>query len=109
MVAKPHTDEERRAWLRLSKLTGERNKVEQERHQLRRQLLGAIASGPDWPGPPLQELRERLQVASATWAALTEEIRSIHDAGRPPSVISTPPPVIGGVQITHVPVMRIRG
>jgi hypothetical protein len=92
----------------LSRLTGERNKVEHEQHQVRRQLLGAIASGPDWPGQPLQELNERLKAATATWTALTEEIRTIHDADRPPSVISTPPPVLGGVQVTHVPIMRVR-
>jgi hypothetical protein len=108
MTAKPRTDDDRRRWLQLSRLTGERNKIERERDQLRRQLLGAIASGPDWSGPPPQELRERLQAVTATWAALTEEIRSVHDAERPPSVISRPPPVIGGILQTHVPVMRTR-
>jgi hypothetical protein len=107
-AVKPRSDDERRTWLRLSKLTGERDKAEDERNQLRRQLLGAIASGPDWPGPPMQELRERLQAATATWNALIEEIRAIHDADRPPSVISKPPPIIGGILQTHVPVMRTR-
>jgi hypothetical protein len=108
MATKLTTDEERRAWLQLRRLAGERDKAEYERNQLRRQLLGAIASGPDWPGPPLQELKARLEAATATWHALVDEIRDLHDADRPPSVISTPPPVLGGVQLTHVPVMRVR-
>jgi hypothetical protein len=107
-MLKLRTDDERRAWLQLRRLTGERAKVEDERDQLRRQLLGAIASGPDWPGPRPQELKARLQAVTATWGALTDEIRAVHDAGRPPSVISTPPPVIGGILQTHVPIMRVR-
>jgi hypothetical protein len=108
MDAKPRTDEERRAWLRLSKLTGERDKVADERDRLRRQLRGAVASGADWPGPPPQELRGRLEAADASWAALVDEIRNIHDAGRPLSAISRPPPVIGGIVQVGVPIMRVR-
>jgi hypothetical protein len=108
MIAKLHTDEERRTWLRLRQLTGARDKAEHERDQLRRQLLGAIASGPDWPGPPPQELRARIQAVTATWSALVDEIRHIHDGGRPPSTISRAPPIIGGILRTSVPTMRIR-
>jgi hypothetical protein len=108
MTVKLRTDEERRTWLQLCRLTGERDKLEHEQSQLRRQVWGAIVSGPDWLGPPLPELRERLTAVTATWVSLTEEIRDIHDADRPPTVIRKPPPVIGGVQLTHVPVMRVR-
>jgi hypothetical protein len=105
---KPRTDDERRRWLRLRQLTGERDKVEDERNQLRRQLLGAIASGPDWPGLPMPELKQRLRAANATWNALVEEIRDIHDADRPPPTISRSPPILGGILQTQVPVMRVR-
>jgi hypothetical protein len=105
---KPRTDEERRTWLQLRRLTRDRDTVEHERDQLRRQLLGAIASGPDWPGPPLQELKERLTAATAAWGALADEIRNIHDADHPPSTISQPPPILGGIVQTNVPIMRVR-
>jgi hypothetical protein len=108
MATKLRTDEERQAWLQLRRLTGERDRVADERDQLRRQIMGANASGPAWPGPPPQELRARLQAVTATWSALTEEIRVLHDGGRPPSTISRAPPIIGGILRTSVPTMRIR-
>jgi hypothetical protein len=108
MAAEPRTDDERRAWLQLRRLTRERDEVADERDQLRRQLLGAIAAGSAWPGEPVPELREHLQAVSATWSALTEEIRRVHDADRPPSTISRAPPVIGGIVQTNVPIMRVR-
>jgi hypothetical protein len=109
MDAKPCTDADRRRWLELCRLTGERDRIADERDQLRRQLRGAVASGADWPGLPPQELRERLQAATATWAALVDQIRTLHDVDRPPaSTISTPPPVLGGIVQVGVPVMRIK-
>jgi hypothetical protein len=108
MTAKLRTDDERRTWLRLNKLTGERNRVEREHDQLRRQLLGAIASGPDWPGQPLQELKARLEIVTATWGALSEEIRRAHDGDRPPIVIPQSPPTVGGVLQVGVLVMRVK-
>ena len=107
---KPRTDDERRAWLRLSKLKGERDKLEHERHQLRHQLMGAIFSGPSWPGPPLQELKERIAAVTRQWNAVISRIREIYDAGRPPSAL--PPSqqsfVLGGQQEVGVPMVRVR-
>jgi hypothetical protein len=108
MTTKLHSDEDRRAWLQLRQLTGERDRVADERDRLRRQLFGAIASGPAWPGEPLPELKARLETVTKAWHALLDEIQAVHDGNRPPPVISTPPPVIGGVLRTQVPVMRMR-
>jgi hypothetical protein len=108
MTVKPRTDEERRTWLRLCRLTGERDKLEHEQSQLRRQVLGAIVSGPDWPGPPLRELNGRLRAASSAWAALVDEIRRAHDGDRPPMVIPQSPPTVGGVLQVGVLAMRVK-
>ena len=42
MPSKPRTDEERRAWLQLSRLKGERDRLQHERDQLRQQLMAAL-------------------------------------------------------------------
>ena len=42
MPSKPRTDEERRAWLQLSRLKGARDRLQHERDQLRQQLMAAL-------------------------------------------------------------------
>jgi hypothetical protein len=108
MDAKPPTDDERRAWLQLRHLTAERDRVAAERDQLRRQLRGALYSGPGWPGQPVPELKERLATATAAWHRLVDEIHRTVDGNRPPSTIPMAPPVLGGILQTGVPVMRVR-
>ena len=107
---KPRTDEERRTWLQLSKLKSERDKLEHERDQLRGQLRAALVSGEYWTGPPAKELDAHLKAAIKQWNATVEEIRQIHDAGRPPSTLPPSPRslIIGGRQEIGVPVMRVR-
>jgi hypothetical protein len=107
MSAKPTTDDERRTWLRLRQLSGERDRAADERNQLRLQLRGAAFAGPAWPGPPVPELRARLEMANATWNRLVDEIRNIHDADRPPSLINRVGPPLGGILRPNVPIMRV--
>ena len=110
MAAKPRTDEERRTWLQLSKLKSERDKLEHERHQLRRQLHAAISSGEYWQGPPQQELNERLEAVTRQWNAVINQIREIYDARRPPSALPSSQQsfVLGGRQEIGVIMTRLR-
>jgi hypothetical protein len=111
MVAKPCTDTERRFELKRLRLCGERDQLQQERDRLRREMLAALMlAGSNWrQDARCLDLKKRLEAVAADWNEAIAELQR-HDAERsPPAVDAGPPPVIGGVLQTHVPMMRIRG
>jgi hypothetical protein len=107
---KPHTDNERRFELKRLRLVGERDQLANERDRLRRELLGALAmAGSNWrQDPRCLDLKQRLEAVAADWNEVIAELRRLDAEHAPPAVNTRPPPVIGGVQITHVPIMRVR-
>jgi hypothetical protein len=107
---KPRTDAERRAALRRLRLIGERDQLANERDRLRRELLAALVlAGSNWrQDPRCLDLRQRIDAVAADWNEVITELRR-HDAEHsPPAVDTRPPPILGGVLQSHVPVMRIR-
>ena len=108
MPSKPRTDEERRAWLQLSRLKGERDRLQHERDQLRQQLMAALSLGDLWPGIPAQELRDRLTATVDAWEATVAGIRAVDAARRGSAPVRVPEPIIGGRQEIGVIMTRIR-
>jgi hypothetical protein len=107
---KPRTDDERRFELKRLRLCGERDQLAHQRDQLRRELLAALVlAGSSWrQDPRCLDLKQRLEAIAADWSEVITELRRL-DAERSPPIVNTrPPPVIGGVVQTYVPIMRFR-
>jgi hypothetical protein len=107
---KPPTDTERRAALRRLRLVGERDQLAHERDRLRRELLAALVlAGSSWrQDPRCLDLKKRLEAVAADWSEVITELRRLDAERSPPIVDTRPPPVIGGILQTHVPVVRTR-
>jgi hypothetical protein len=108
MIAKLQTDDDRRAALKRSRLVGEQQQLETERNQLRGQFRGAAYAGSAWPGLPVSELKIRLEAVERTLREVLAGIRRLDAEGQPPSMLSRPPPVLGGVLQVGVPAVRIK-
>jgi hypothetical protein len=103
-------DAERRAALRRLRLVGEKDQLAHERARLHRELLAALVlAGSNWrQDARCLDLRQRIDAVAADWNEVITELRR-HDAEHsPPAVDTRPPPILGGVLQSHVPVMRIR-
>ena len=105
---KLRTDAERRAELKRMRLVAERGQLEAERKLLRAELLGALAAADaNWrQDERVLSLRSRLGRVERDWREVVEELRVLDT--RPVEPPAPVPPILGGVQITNLPVMRIR-
>jgi hypothetical protein len=107
---KPRTDDERRFELKRVRLVGERDQLAHERDRLRRELLAALVlAGSSWrQDPRCLDLKKRLEAVAADWSEVITELRRLDAEHSPPAAATRPPPVVGGILQTHVPVMRTR-
>jgi hypothetical protein len=109
-AVKPPTDTERRFELKRLRLCGERDQFAHERDRLRREMLAALVmAGSNWrQDARCLDLKQRLEAVAADWNEVVAELRRLDAEHSPPAVAPRPPPVIGGILQTHVPVMRTR-
>jgi hypothetical protein len=107
---KSRTDTERRFELKRLRLCRELDQFANERDRLRRELLGVLAmAGSSWrQDPRCLDLKKRLEAVAADWSEVITELRRLDAERSPPIVDTRPPPVIGGILQTHVPVVRTR-
>ena len=82
-AAVQRTDDDRRTLLRLNALRGEQSRLDNQRQELRRQLIGlACNAGVAKQDDRVQLLKAQIRTASERWQLVIDEIGACHELRR---------------------------